>query len=360
MVDQTDGISQDVTVYVDDIVLMTDPNAKPDVDDRPGTYEIVWQDEFDGVELDKTKWSYELGTGDWGWGNNEKQYYTDRSENLFLRDGKLVIKAIKESYKGSDYTSARIVTRGKADWLYGKMEARIKLSKGRGIWPAFWMMPSESKYGGWPKSGEIDIMEYVGYDPGKGHGTVHTQGGSGGSASGASFIHVGMEDDYHTFTLEWTPNYMKWSFDDDEPFKTYRRLDDWDYVYWPFDQNFYIILNQAVGGNWGGAQGIDNTIFPQEYQLDYIRVYQKVDRPDNLDKTLDENALKTVIRGNELCVTGNVTLDSLSLFDLNGRRVRHLLTRSSTVSIDLGQLPAGLYVLEVKSGDRQLTRKIIK
>ena len=134
---------------------------------------LVWSDEFDAPDIDMTKWSYEVGTGNWGWGNGEAQYYTDNSNNSFIEDGKLIIKAIRQSYSGSDYTSARMVTKNKGDWTYGRIEVRAKLPAGTGTWPAIWMMPTDSEYGGWPDSGEIDIMEHVGFDPGAIHATCH-------------------------------------------------------------------------------------------------------------------------------------------------------------------------------------------
>lgn len=359
MVDQTDHPSEDIVVYVDDIVLATDPDATDGEDNRPGEYELVWQDEFDGTDPDLSKWSYETGTGDWGWGNNEAQYYTDRRENVFLRDGNLVIKAIKESYRGSEYTSGRILTRGKASWLYGRMEARIKLPRGRGIWPAFWMMPLRSVYGGWPKSGEIDIMEYVGYQPSTVHGTVHTEGASGGSASGASIYRAGAEEDFHRITLEWTPDYLKWFYDDEPAFKTYRRLSGWTSVFWPFDQEFYIILNLAVGGNWGGAQGIDDSIFPQEFQVDYVRVYQKIESSLSARRQEADGPF-AYIKDGFLQVVQGTECRHFMLYDLEGRMVLEQEVLDSWPVTDVSGLPKGVYILTLIGGDRSKVCKVVK
>lgn len=359
MVDQTENPKEDIEVFIDDIVLKTDPNATDDEDDTPGEYTVVWQDEFDETTLDATKWSYELGTGDWGWGNNEKQYYTDRAENVFIRDGSLVIKAIKESYKGSDYTSGRILTRGKASWLYGKIEARLKLPKGRGTWPAFWMMPAKSVYGGWPKSGELDIMEYVGYQPGTTHGTVHTQAGSGGSASGASVYHNGVEDDFHIIGIEWTPKYIRWYYDDEPYFKTYRNLAGWDWNYWPFDQEFYIILNHAVGGNWGGAQGIDNSIFPQEYQIDYIKVYQKRVSGIGQQSSPKNECIVTINKGT-LQVYNSQDIQQITIYNTNGSAVFGKKGLGNHETIDMTAQADGLYIVSVETDGKTITRKIVK
>lgn len=243
------------------------------------TYQLVWSDEFDGDALDTDIWTYEIGTGSWGWGNNEEQYYTDRTENIRLEDGMLVIEARKESYEGSEYTSARIKTADKKDFKYGKIEARLRVPAGTGTWPALWMLG----YGSWPQCGEIDIMEHVGKDPMDVHCALHTtnkNGMNGNNFSDSSTFSENMSDDFHVITLEWVEKEIQ-GYDriyvsvDGEQYATFgetsqlQESDDW-----PFNDSFYFILNLAIGGNWGGD--VDDSMFdvPVLYQIDYVRVYQ--------------------------------------------------------------------------------------
>ncbi len=238
---------------------------------------LVWNDEFNYTGLPATdKWGYDVGGG--GWGNNELQYYTNaRSENARVENGKLIIEARKEQYEGSDYTSARLVTRHKGDWLYGRVEAYAKLPSGTGTWPAIWMLPTNWVYGSWPKSGEIDIMEYVGYDPGVVHGSIHTEAYNHvlGTQKTATISVPDAETAFHLYALEWTPEKIDIYVDNNKYF-TFDN-EHHDYKTWPFDQAFHLILNIAVGGNWGGAQGVDPNIWPQKMYVDYVRVYQYID-----------------------------------------------------------------------------------
>jgi beta-glucanase (GH16 family) len=242
-------------------------------------YKLVWADEFDEDGLPNTeKWNYDVGDGCpffCGWGNKEKQYFTkNRAENARVENGHLIIEARKENFKASEYTSARLVTKGKADFKYGKIEARIKLPSGVGTWPAFWMMPSDNRYGGWPKSGEIDIMEHVGYDSILVHGTVHTEAYNHmiGTHKNNSVKGDDYETEFHVYSIEWTAEKIDF-FIDGKKYFTFDNEHDTS-AEWPFDQPFYIILNLTVGGSWGGVQGVDDTIFPQKYIIDYVRVYQ--------------------------------------------------------------------------------------
>jgi len=235
---------------------------------------LVWSDEFDAPEIDMNKWSYEVGTGNWGWGNGEAQYYTDNSNNSFIEDGKLIIKAIRQYYAGSEYTSARMVTKNKGDWAYGRFEIRAKLPAGTGTWPAIWMMPTDSEYGGWPDSGEIDIMEHVGFDPGTIHATCHndTYNWYDGIPPPGGELNVNdFDENFHTYTLEWTESSLKW-FVDETLYYTYSNTSSWST--WPYNHDFFIILNIAIGGTWGGQQGIDDSIFPVQMEVEYVRVYQ--------------------------------------------------------------------------------------
>ena len=242
---------------------------------------LVWSDEFDYSGIpDSDKWSYGVGNGcdmpcGCGWGNQESQYYTQQdTTNAYVSNGHLVITAKKQKTKGAFYTSARLVSKGKGDWQYGRIEIRAKLPSGRGIWPAIWMLSTENKYKRWPHSGEIDIMEYVGYEPNKVFGTVHTKAFNGmyGTQKGGHILAEGCENEFHVYRIDWTPEEIKWYVDDRHYF-TFEN-EGGGYEKWPFDQKFHLIMNVAVGGQWGGKYGIDNEIFPQKMEVDYVRVYQ--------------------------------------------------------------------------------------
>ncbi len=235
---------------------------------------LVWSDEFDYTGLpDSTKWGYDIGGH--GWGNNEKQFYTEkRAENAAVSNGVLTITAIKEEHEGSGYTSARLVSKNKGDWTYGRMEIKAKLPKGIGIWPAIWMLPTDWQYGGWPESGEIDIMEHVGYEPDSIYGTVHTGAYNHtiGTQKGKNIYKNDVATSFHVYVLEWTENDIRIFVDDDLYFSYPNEKKT--FMEWPFDQRFHLLLNIAVGGNWGGQKGIDDAIFPQKMEIDYVRVYQ--------------------------------------------------------------------------------------
>ncbi|MEC9376950.1 MAG: family 16 glycosylhydrolase, partial [Candidatus Neomarinimicrobiota bacterium] len=248
------------------------------IDDNPPdtAWVLVWSDEFDSSDIDMSKWSYDIGTGDWGWGNNEQQYYTSNSNNSFIEDGKLIIQALLQNYGGANYTSARMVTRDQGDWTYGRIEVRAKLPGGVGTWPAIWMLPTDWVYGGWPYSGEIDIMEHVGFEPNVIHGTAHSEvynWWNGIPPPGGSIYVNGAISSFHDYTLEWDEDYLKWYVDDVHYF-TYVNDQDGNYATWPFDQRFHLLLNIAIGGTWGGQQGIDDSIFPVRMEVDYVRVYE--------------------------------------------------------------------------------------
>jgi beta-glucanase (GH16 family) len=245
----------------------------------PQSQKLVWYDEFDSTgKPDSTKWNYNLGDGCYfscGWGNNELQYYTNQHENVRVENGLLVIEAISEKIKSSQYSSARIVTKGKASWLYGKFEIRAKLPKGTGTWPAIWMLPTDWKYGGWPASGEIDIMEHVGHDQGVVHSTIHTDAynHTKNTQVGKQISVDDCSEKFHTYALEWSSDQLRF-FVDDTLYQTITRTSTDTFKEWPFDQPFHLILNLAVGGNWGGKKGVNASIWPQRMEVDYVRVYQ--------------------------------------------------------------------------------------
>jgi len=231
----------------------------------PAGYKLVWNDEFNTSSIDSSKWNYEVN-GDGG-GNNELQYYTNFRENSFIKDSCLVIQALKKSYNGKDYTSARLNSNGKGDWKYGRFEIRAKLPYGQGLWPAIWMLPTDWVYGGWPSSGEIDIMEELGQQANKVYGTIHygnphQQQGTNYSLPSGFFL-----SNFHVFVLEWDSTSISIFVDSIKYFSTK--------ITKPFDQRFHFVLNVAVGGNWPGSPDY-TTLFPQQMMIDYVRVFQKV------------------------------------------------------------------------------------
>lgn len=237
-----------------------------------------WQDEFNYTgKPDASKWSYDLG--DHGWGNNELENYTDKIENAKVEHGNLVITAIKEPSGKQQYSSARLVSKGKGDFLYGKFEIRAKLPKGRGTWPAIWMLASGNDYGnkGWPDNGEIDIMEHVGFDQDRLHGNIHTKAFNHAikTNKGNNIVVNGLSDGFHIYSCEWTPATVS-ILVDGNPYFTFKKEPGYQWAEWPFDKPFHMILNVAVGGNWGGQKGVDDSIFPQKMEVDYVRVYPLV------------------------------------------------------------------------------------
>jgi beta-glucanase (GH16 family) len=245
----------------------------------PSFRNLVWSDEFENKGIpDATKWNYDLGDGCpdvCGWGNNELEYYTNDPKNVRVEDGKLIIEAHREVKGGKAYTSARIVSKKKGDWLYGRMEIMAKLPRGKGTWPAIWMLSTDWKYGGWPASGEIDIMEHVGFDPHVVHGTIHTEmyNHSKGTQKEGKIVVPDAQEKFHLYAIEWSADKIDF-YVDDKKYHTVTKDPNEDYKGWPFDQPFHLIMNLAVGGNWGGLHGVDESIWPQRMEIDYVRVYQ--------------------------------------------------------------------------------------
>ena len=259
-------------------------------------WQLVWSDEFtqaDGTPPDPAKWGYDIGTGSGGWGNNELEYYTSRTNNARIVGGQLVIEARQESYAGSSYTSARLLTKDKWSWTYGRIEARIKIPRGQGIWPAFWMLGANIGSVGWPTCGEIDILENIGREPAIVHGTVHGPGYSGGSGIGGSYSltnNAAFADDFHLYAVEWTTNQIKWFVDSQQYFAvTPASLPGG--TTWVFTQPQFLLLNVAVGGTWPGSPD-GTTVFPQRMTVDYVRVYGYLPAPPNAPTGL------SVIAGN--------------------------------------------------------------
>ena len=237
-------------------------------------WKLSWSEEFNYTGLpDTSKWGYD--TGGHGWGNNELQFYTNASaQNVEVSNGSLKLKVLHQEKENRQYTSARLVTRGKSHFTYGKIEIRAKLPAGRGLWPAIWMLGANVDAAGWPECGEIDIMEHVGFEKDSVFGTIHTTAYNHiiGTQKGKKIFIDNPYNSYHIYTLEWTPERMDFFLDNtlfnhiENEHKTVAE--------WPFDAPFYLLLNIAVGGNLGGQKGIDPSVFPAAMEVDYIRVYQ--------------------------------------------------------------------------------------
>ena len=244
---------------------------------EPAGWKLAWSDEFnqpDGSPPDPAKWGYDIGGN--GWGNNEREYYTARTNNARIEDGKLVIEARKEDYGGRTITSARLLTKGKWSWTYGRLEARIKIPRGQGMWPALWMLGTNIDSAGWPACGEIDAMENIGKEPGKIHGTLHGPGYSGARGIGGPATLPGGAagaDDFHVFAVECEPNDIRWFMDGRQYFQvTPANLPAG--ARWVFNAPRFLLLNLAVGGNWPGYPDA-TTVFPQRMVVDYVRFYRK-------------------------------------------------------------------------------------
>jgi beta-glucanase (GH16 family) len=253
-------------------------------------WRLVWADEFNYSGLpDSTKWGYDVGGH--GWGNKELQYYTERrKENARVESGRLIIEAWRDGSGrearrdgagSNEYTSARLVSKGKGDWTYGRFEVSAKLPSGRGTWPAIWMLPSLKSYGngGWPDNGEIDIMEHVGFEQDVVHGSAHTKAyyHSIGTQKTGKIQVSNASTAFNLYSVEWTPKEIRWYVNGKHyfTFSNERATQPTaDYKQWPFDKPFHLILNLAVGGTWGGTHGVDKSIWPQRMEIDYVRVYQ--------------------------------------------------------------------------------------
>ena len=341
-------------------------------------YQLVWSDEFEGSELDLSKWEYMTGDGTAyglpsGWGNNELQWY--RPDNVTVENDHLVITAKKETYSGKNYTSARIRTINKGDWKYGRFEFRIKFPFGKGIWSAIWMLPTDNVYGGWAASGEIDIVEHLGHEPYNVHGTLHyggpwpqnTHSGMSNTLQEGTFA-----DDFHLFALEWEEGIIKWFVDD----SLYQTQTSWSSTNGefpaPFDQRFHLLINVAVGGNWPGNPDATTT-FPQMLEVDYVRVYQKSD-------TSTLNSGGNIWSGGYLLsqnypnpfnpsTTIKYTLSkssiiALKIYNLAGQEIETLVegfrhAGEHELKWEAEGLPSGIYFYRLQEGEFSETKKLI-
>lgn len=265
------------------LAVMPQAQFQPDATDSAlHGYRLVWSDEFEAEgAIDPARWRHDTSRNRDGWYNDELQYYAaERLENVRVADGKLVIEARREAlskrpdWGGQDYASGRIVSR--SAWTYGVIEARAKLPCGRGAWPAIWMLPEDGRT--WPRDGEIDIMEHVGHRSGVVHGTVHTEAYNhvSGTQRGGEAVVTDACDAFHNYRVTWTPLRITFAVDGHD-YYAFDNDGSGEIATWPFDRPFHLILNVAVGGAWGGAEGVDDAAFPQKMEIDWIRVYQFVE-----------------------------------------------------------------------------------
>ncbi|MDF1574777.1 MAG: family 16 glycosylhydrolase [Bacteroidales bacterium] len=337
-------------------------------------WQLVWSDEFDGDALDTDKWSYMTGTGSEygldGWGNNELQYY--KEENVKVADGMLTITAKRENVATSQFTSGRIRTINLGDWTYGRFEFRAKMPVGQGLWAAIWMLPTDNDYGNWAASGEIDIMEYLGHDTTRVHGTIHYGGPYPQNQSrGTDYItdDTAFHSKFHTFALEWEEGELRWYVDKER----YQNLGT---GMWyssaaafpaPFNRRFHLLINLAVGGNWPGSPDL-STIFPQDLVIDYVRVYEPVYNSvleQDLQMELGQNHPNPF--GDYSSITFSLPSEQhvlLEVFDLTGRKVQTLANErygpgSHTVGVEARILEPGLYSYRLQAGSNTSTRQML-
>lgn len=262
-------------IYFLSVLFLTSCFSSPEKKNKD-EWKLFWSDEFNYTGLpDSAKWNYETGGN--GWGNNELQYYTNASlNNVEVSNGTLKLKVLEQKIENREYTSARLVTKGKAEFTYGKIDIRAKLPAGKGLWPAVWMLGANVDKIAWPGCGEIDIMEHVGYEKDSIFGTIHTKAYNHiiGTQKGRKNFIANPYTDFHLYSLEWSADRMDFLLDN----KLYYSIENEHKTFaeWPFDSPFFLIMNIAVGGNLGGKEGVDPTIFPAAMEVDYVRVYNAV------------------------------------------------------------------------------------
>lgn len=324
-------------------------------------WSLVWSDEFDYNGLPaEDKWGYDVGGS--GWGNQELQYYTEnRSENARVEDSVLIITAIKENYGNMNYTSARLITRNKGDWLYGRVEVAAKLPRGTGVWPAIWMLPTDWEYGGWPASGELDIMENVGFDPNVVHFNIHTEAynHSIGTNKGNRTTLDDPHDMFNVYALEWFEDQVDFFANGDTIF-TFEN-ENKSFREWPFDKRFHLLLNIAIGGSWGGQQGVDDAIFPQEFIIDYVRVYeQSTSVPARNEYAPDHNPFSLRYTNRRLHIHSTEPVVTLTIATIDGKRLlqRSLRTMNNSVVISLPDA-RGTFIAQCTGRSQTAVQKLI-
>lgn len=320
------------------------------VNSQSDTYSLVFSDDFDGTSLDLTKWNKETGYAP----NQEKQYYTDSPNNIRVENGNLILTARKEqAVSNRNYTSGRINTKGKGFLKYGKIEARISVPSGAGTWPAFWMMSENNEYGTWPNSGEIDIMEHIGSDPRMISHAVHTanKNGTKGNNWYRRIYQDNVENNFHVYSLIWGQDEMQFIVDDIVSTTLYRNFTE-DYHGWPFNIDYHVILNLAMGGTMGGV--IDDNIFsnPVEMKVDYVRIYQL---NTALDNTQDSSISIYPTYFTDVLNISTALPNKIKIFNHTGKLMMEQ-TITGTEIIDTSHLPCGIYIVHSPSE----TMKVIK
>jgi beta-glucanase (GH16 family) len=325
---------------------------------------LVWSDEFDGPNIDANKWNFEIGNGVGGWGNTEQQYYTANPANASIVNGNLEITARQESLGGFSYTSARMTTRNKGDFKYGRIEAKLKSPQTQAIWPAFWLLPTDWVYGGWPRSGEIDVFELIGSAPDRAHGTIHygPAPGAGHFQDGSYYDLPGASDyadGFHVFAIEWEPNEIRWYMDS----VLYHSVSPWEIspFDWPFDQDFHILLNVAVGGYWPGYPNA-STQLPQTMTVEYRRVYGPT--PVAVGDVALEPTLQVYPNPSDdaffvdlgAAPRGSVHME---VIDLQGRVVLSQELRTQQSRLEMGGQSPGVYFLRVNGAKGSMVRKLV-
>lgn len=337
-------------------------------------WSLVWADEFEGETLDTEKWSYMTGDGTEygipGWGNNELQYYQE--ENVKVSNGVLTITAKQENVGSSQYTSGRIRTINMGDWTYGRFEFRARMPRGKGLWAAIWMLPTDEAYGGWAASGEIDIMEYLGDDTTRVYGTIHYGGQwPANEHRGSSYVDndTAFHRDYHTFALEWEEGKLRWYVDGElyQDLGTgmwYSSAADFPA---PFNRRFHLLLNLAVGGNWPGDPD-GSTYFPQRFQIDYVRVYEDVSNGlsrENAEMKLGQNQPNPF---NDLSEISFSLMSEeevlLEVYDTTGRKVRTLADRRfgpgmHRVELNARDLEPGIYSYRLQTASSSSVKQML-
>lgn len=312
---------------------------------------LVWSDEFDySGEPNASRWSFDTQGNNWNWGNDEAQNYTPKeNRNAWVEDGNLVIEARKENYywagdgETKNYTSARLVTKNKGDWTYGRFEIRALLPSGRGMWPAIWMLPTDDVYGIWPKSGELDIMENVGYDPLNIHCNIHTEAyhHSIGTNKGNYVSTSNPSENWHIYSLEWFEDNVTYYLDGEMVFSFDKEQDNNSAV-WPFDQRFHLLINIAVGGGWGGTQGIDDSVFPQRMLVDYVRVYEQRNSTSVENPTIERPKVSPSFADDYVKIYGGKEGQIYQLVSVQGELIQ---SNVSNGELNVSSLPKGIYYL---------------
>lgn len=328
------------------------------------TWKLIWSDEFDGQSVNSLNWTFETGTGTNGWGNNELQYYTSRPENVTIENGMLVITARQESYGGRNYTSARMKTQGKKSFRFGKIEARMKLPIGQGSWPAFWMLGDNITFVGWPKCGEIDIMEHINSEN-KVYGTLHWDNNGHVSKGGSTFCDV---TQFRVYSIEWNESIIQFFVDGQSYY--YQSIANGINSTDEFQNPFFIILNLAIGGNWPGNP--DGTMqFPIKMYVDYVKAYELVTDIENMNDEIPQEIKLEQNYPNPFNPETKIKYSvpetefvSLKVYDILGNEISSLVNETKTpgnyeIKFDGTSLSSGIYLAKLQVGNSFKMRKMI-